>query len=485
MIYMIDFEIIPSDIENISILLLPQFDISHNNYSVVLQNVCTFKLLNAEKFQNWFPGPFLHVTLLIGCESASPTQHCIHTHFSIQQYLFLYKCTMDFAYDKLQSGQEDVTITKPESDTQNSSLDKAADRLELEIEKAYETVAKASWGSIWSKVKQTGEAALKETRKDLEAVQKEIGTLLSDQGRPLEVEDGNGTAQASPSTANLEGSVETVKQPNASGSGQATMLEELTKRAQLYIDELDRDLEKIENTAGSYVSRFGKDLKTFLKDAVTVDGPDDSKSSSSDSTSETGEDLPSELLFNVPEDIRNQIYSTRLDAQLYALHTSPEPFLTETADPGYTAFAGMFDVNAHTDTIAKDLEEQSKLRNLMESLVPEKVPYDTFWTKYYYMKQQIEDQEHKRKLLVLQATNNATDIAWDDEDDEEDESGPRAEPKALEKAEEEEAKPDSSRPSSESSYDIISKSSSAFGSHADLKSSSPSKANDGDEDDWE
>jgi hypothetical protein len=343
---------------------------------------------------------------------------------------------MDFFYDKLQMPAEtppptggDESMAGEGHRRSPSSIDVAADKLEIGIEQAYEKIAASSWGSsrwgsVWESVKKQGEAALRETKKDFEAVKSELGVLLD---KPAQEEDSV-----------MDSSQETVKE-----EAPKTMLSELTKRAQAYIDELDRDLEKIENAAGSYAVKLGKDVKSFLKDAVTVSAPGEH---SGESESESGEDAPAEILFDVPEAVQNQIYSTRLDAQLHALHTSQQPFLTTSYEPDFDKFAESFDIEAHTGTIAADLDQYKPLRSLMESLVPDQVPYNEFWAKYYYMKKQIHDQEQKRKLLLQQATTEDNqEVAWDESDDE---AEPEPEPK------------ESERTSSDGSYDVVSKTSS-------------------------
>ncbi|CAN6649226.1 protein Dos2p [Trichomonascus vanleenenianus] len=389
---------------------------------------------------------------------------------------------MDFVYDKIQV--EGVVTPKPEEKVaEETPIDKAADRLENELEKAFTKVTdKNSWSSWWSTVKQKGELALNETKKDLESVRQEIGTLLAEQSKPA----AGPSSEESKETkdTHLNDSTETITADGEAptNSHEPTMLTALSQKAQTYIDELDRDLEKIENKAGSYLSQVGSDLRSFLKDAVTVSSPVARPRDGFDP--DAGEDAPSEVLFNVPEDIRNQIYSTRLDAQLHALHTSKEPFLVKTSeDDGYNKFAADFDVDKKTDQIAKDLEEHPSLRKLMEQLVPSQVSYNEFWTKYYYMRGQIAQQEEKRKLLVQQATtNNANeeDVSWDDEDEEEEAAAkPEQEQQEEEKVEEPKTCT-SSRPSSESSYDLVSKNS----SNVDLKKAADNDDDDSD-DDWE
>ncbi|ANB13239.1 Dos2p [Sugiyamaella lignohabitans] len=432
---------------------------------------------------------------------------------------------MDFVYDKLQvaadtpgtaigdvegtSGDSTTTVSDQtqQSNTherkQSSSIDIAADKLETGIENAYTRLSNAAtntnWSSLWATVKKQGENALKETTKDINAFRKEVGSLLANQDA-----QNPGSNTGSGDASDLSSSQETVvkKTPTSaspvdSKPSSSTMLSELTKRAQIYIDTLDRDLEKIENAAGSYVGKIGKDVKSFLKDAVTVDAPGVLRG---DDDSDSGEDAPAEILFDVPEAIRTQIYSTRLDAQLHALHTSTQPFLTTTTEPDYESFAKEFNIDTHTEIIAEDLDKYKPLRTLMESLVPEKVSYNEFWAKYYYMRKQIQDQELRRKILVQKASEQAgdeKDISWEDDEEDEDDSeaiggvSKGKEPKNSKAPAAAVSNSTSTRSSTDGSYDLVSKTNSTVDlSTTESKPASTSKAIDEkddeeEEDDWE
>lgn len=388
-------------------------------------------------------------------------------------------------YDHIQPTTSDATSTLANSGVNsatgaqpNSSIDKAAERLESSIENAFQKLststasskwagATSGWASgLWSKVKQVGETTLIEAGKDLAAVRSEIDDLLAStttagpsdntNNNDSKKKDHKEDSAADSAERSLDGSQETLKpnqtqQPKAGGN----MLGLLSSKAQNYIDSLDRDLEVIENKAGSYLLQFGTDLKSILKDTVNVAGPTGASSSSSGSSTAAGE---SEVIFNVPEDIRNQIYSTRQDAQLHALHTSKEPFLLDTiTDPGYDAFKAKFNIDKQTETITADLKKYPKLRTLMEDLTTshdgeKTVRYSEFWTRYYFMREQIATQEERRKKVLVGAdVTQEEELGWDDDDEDEDQ------PEAANKKD----KILSSRPSSESSYDLVSNTTSA------------------------
>ncbi|KAF5094613.1 hypothetical protein D0Z00_003465 [Geotrichum galactomycetum] len=393
-------------------------------------------------------------------------------------------------YDHIQPTSGDTGINNNSSGVAqpNSSIDKAAERLENSIETAFQklstTTASSKWADttstwasgFWSKVKQVGETTLVEAGKDLAAVRSEIDGLLASTttGGPIDSSSNNtnikkqeGDEKSSAESSgnrSLNGSQETLKPDNTQQQQQSNgdMLGLLSRKAQNYIDTLDRDLEVFENKAGSYLLQFGTDFKTILKDAVNVAGPTGAAATTSkndgSSTAAAGE---SDVIFNVPEDIRNQIYSTRQDAQLHALHTSKEPFLLETiTDPGYEKFKANFNLDKQTDVITADLKKYPKLRTLMEDLTSAKdgektVRFSEFWTRYYFMREQIATQEElRKKVLVGVDAEQEEELGWDDDEDDDEEQ-------ATEKKDDEQ-KVASSRPSSEASYDLVSNTASAL-----------------------
>lgn len=447
---------------------------------------------------------------------------------------------MDLAYDQLQpisvvdtpakpvappteEGATATTTGPPAGSQPASGIDRAAERLENELENAFTkmTAQSSSWGTtltgFWSKAKQQANVAFVEAGRDLQAVRSEIEELVSSARTSEDVDKlqldveksaggahprGLGSGSNDSSSTELASSMETLKVKDGSEAqdgaaqkkGPKNMLAMLTKKAQKYIDELDRDLEVVENKAGSYLTQFGTDLGAYLKEAVNIAPPTTTTAASAArGATPTGE---GEVLFNVPEDIRNQIYSTRLDAQLHALHTSPEPFLVSSLDdPAYAPFAAAFSVDSQTERIAADLATYPLLRTLMERLVPASVPYNDFWVKYYFMRDQIATQEEKRKALLQQAAkaSGAGDdddeaFNWDDEEDDDKTSAPApaaaaaaaaaprkpalatklggAAPAEAETATSPKSiksnNPPSSRPSSESSYDLVSQNASTL-----------------------
>lgn len=347
-----------------------------------------------------------------------------------------------------------LSTSKP-SDKVEQTFNKAADKLENSVNDVYARMTTAasaasatSWGStlggFWSKAKKQGEAAIKVAVKEFEETKLEFTELKNEIDEILKGDEVKKVNQASPEinsvasepkekevteeATDLSRSTETLKaRPSSEGETAKPkaqgMLSLLANKAQQYIDDLDKDLEKLENKAGETLLQMGTGFQGYIKDAITITGPSKTGDTGANSDAFNSEFGSSEVLFSVPEDIRKQIYSTRLDAQLHALHTTKEPFLvndTASVDTGYAEFVKSFDVDAHTETIAKDLDKYPQLRTLMESLVPDSVAYNEFWTRYYFMRSEISDQEEKRKaLLQSQVSNAEEELNWDDDDEDE------------------------------------------------------------------
>jgi hypothetical protein len=236
------------------------------------------------------------------------------------------------------------------------------------------------------------------------------------------------------------------------------MLNLLSQKTNTYLDDLDKDLEQVENFAGTYVSKFGQ----FLKESIAVSAPDDQD--------ELIEDQEGELLFNVGGIRGPKLSASRTEAQLYTLQTSAELYLTEDKDPQFEEFKQGFKVDSKTDEICQLLKKCDNLQKLSTELVPAKVKYDEFWARYFYMHEKILQQESNRKRLLSEKKKNETkeDLDWGD--DEEEDSDKKHEKSAN---------------SSEGTYELNSINSSTVEVNKKNKEETNAKEEEDDDDDWE
>ncbi|KAK9446480.1 uncharacterized protein V1518DRAFT_423862 [Limtongia smithiae] len=417
---------------------------------------------------------------------------------------------MDTAYDAIQQ------TTLPEEATAAPPVDTGTgptiQSLSAEVSEALQTLNGTAWGArisgLWENVKKQGEAALDVTKQDITAAS-ELATSLSEQMRLSEIasqvaaQASQVANQASQLVVSTRRSIDVSSAPQLVRESVRTAPESTSKMFNILKQKAQGRIEELEQVEfAKYFNQVGKDVGEFLKSTVTIEpgSPED--------YGENGappESLTKDVLFDLPDDIKRQIYTTRLDAQVHALHTSPEPFLAaDQGDAEYDEFAKKFEIDSQTATIAADLDRYPELRKLMESLVPEKITYSEFWKRYYFLREQINLEESRRKQLLAEAGNADDQFDWD-EDDEEDqgaasgtaktaEAGPKSASDSTETLKATAAvanddpagsKTTSSRPSSESSYDVVSATASTTDIAGAAKVAKAAKAENSDEEDWE
>ena len=82
------------------------------------------------------------------------------------------------------------------------------------------------------------------------------------------------------------------------------------------------------------------------------------------------------------------------------LHTNLKLFQTDPKVESFTAFTGEFSIDKQTEKISSDLERYPELRATMEKLVPDEVEYTAFWIRYYFLRNELDAEEQKRKDLL-------------------------------------------------------------------------------------
>ena len=156
-----------------------------------------------------------------------------------------------------------------------------------------------------------------------------------------------------------------------------------------------KDVQKAEDAADEALLRFGTNIRNFLQDAVSVTAPDDEGARDGQA---------GEVLFESKDGSSGKrvIHTSRFDAQLHVIHTTLSSFEEDPSGAGgpWDGFKQDFDIDNMTTRIAEDLDKYAELRSSMEKLVPEKVEYKDFWTRYYFLRHAAETQEEKRKELL-------------------------------------------------------------------------------------
>merc|ERR1712008_648389 len=108
-----------------------------------------------------------------------------------------------------------------------------------------------------------------------------------------------------------------------------------------------------------------------------------------------------------------------LQAQLYALATDPDTFLTEPHPDDADEFtAWKPELDKRQGEISELMVSNANIRKNYSTLVPEKVNHNLFWTRYFFKVHLIELQENKRQILKKRAAEvssaNDEEINWDD-----------------------------------------------------------------------
>ncbi|MCJ1273172.1 hypothetical protein MMC21_000961 [Puttea exsequens] len=315
---------------------------------------------------------------------------------------------MDVAYDHIQEEVLDpdaLAHKHPPSAPQSPTL-------QTEFQEAYKSFSASPWGArlggFFSDVRKQGETYYEGARQEASAASG--GALKGFEGLKTKVAEQTkriGAASASEGAPNEE------KDERKERSESEALRESEGVIARFRVEAAKRlkELEKAEEAADAAILKFGANVGNFLREAVTIAPP----------TEELNQDGTKKVLFeSKDQDGKRVIHSTRFEASLHAIHSSLESFAKEPDSPEWEKWKDVFNVEEKTGAIARDLEKYEELRRTMENLVPEKVEYAAFWTRYYFLRMVIETEEQRRREMLKGAANAPTEtIAWDDDSDDE------------------------------------------------------------------
>ncbi|ODQ82031.1 hypothetical protein BABINDRAFT_165531 [Babjeviella inositovora NRRL Y-12698] len=299
---------------------------------------------------------------------------------------------MDYVYEAELAPKDSVdTLTPVDAKTDQEFL-----KLETEIEKAYSVIEEqtskwgSSFGGLWGNI---------HIPENITQATSQLNEQFSQIKARVDVEQLTSKVHE-----NLEQAKSTLVKFK-DGEEQAKMMELLSSKTNTYLDSLDKELEIVENTAGNLVSNF----TSFFAGALTIEAPH----ADGESACETDADHQKQTV----------IAHSRTEAQMHTLHSSPELYLTaaDVEDTSYIKFAATFDIASQTGEITQRLESTPALHSLMNAIVPTKIAYADFWSRYFYMLAKIQQDEQKRAQLLAggaEETGETEDFAWDDEEEE-------------------------------------------------------------------
>ncbi|MCJ1263477.1 hypothetical protein MMC22_003347 [Lobaria immixta] len=322
---------------------------------------------------------------------------------------------MDVAYDHI---QEEILSAEDAAKKDDKKKD---GNLNTELKEAYKSFSASPWGArlggFFNDVKKQGENYYEGARQEASVAGGEalkgftdLRSTLVSRARSLSTGQKSGTTSASTNEALNEEDSTQSSEKQRSESEALRESEGLISRFRTEAAKRLKEIEKAEDAADEALIKFGTNIRNFLRDAVTIAPP----------SAETNKDGTQKVLFeSKDQDGKRVIHSTRFDAQLHAIHSSIDSFAKDPVSPEYEKWkSGDFDVDKKTEAIATDLEKYEELRRAMEKLVPEKVEYAQFWTRYYFLRMVVETEEQRRRDMLKGAALSPTEnISWDDDSD--------------------------------------------------------------------
>ncbi|GAB7330669.1 hypothetical protein MBLNU13_g02236t1 [Cladosporium sp. NU13] len=366
---------------------------------------------------------------------------------------------MDIAYDHIQEeslpAHHERNAAAPSSSSNTDGTQQPQQQsqqpqtLNTEFQQAFQAVSASPWGArlggwfgearkqgqtFYSELQKEASEAQQQASKGLEGLrgqlaQRTAGLNLNAEGAP---HSGIPGEEAVPIAKKEEPQKREVieEDPARPESLTADIVKEagsLVASLRLTATSKLKDLQRAEDAADEALLKFGTNVRDFLRDAVVISAPTADDASKPKGTDAAG----NEVLFETTEQGtgRKVFHTTRLDAQLHAVHTTAASFTQDPQGEQWAGWEKSFDVDKQTEAIASDLDKFEDLRRAMEKLVPEKVEYRPFWVRYYFIRKAIDEEEKKRKeILKDAAADNEEDVAWDDDDDEEEEQAKAATP---------------------------------------------------------
>ncbi|EXJ53966.1 hypothetical protein A1O7_09303 [Cladophialophora yegresii CBS 114405] len=337
--------------------------------------------------------------------------------------------------DKAPTDSTDPATPKPPSSPRQS--------LQSEFQETFKAFSNSQWGAklggFWGNVRKQGESLYEEAKKEAADISKDMEALRLKGAKGL----GFGAEQEGAQSSAAEKAGESAATGDDAGPEYENkdLQETDTFLARFKAEAAKRlkEVQQAEDAADEALLRFGTNIRNFLRDAVSVTAPDGDEG-------QNGQ--PGEVLFESKDGSSGKrvIHTSRFDAQLHVIHTTLTSFTRDPSGAGtqWDNFKAGFDIDKMTTRIAEDLGKYAELRSSMEKLVPEKVEYKDFWTRYYFLRHVVETQEEKRKELLrgmkplpssyprlstnpttrAASANDTEEVGWDEDSDEDDQEKP-------------------------------------------------------------
>ncbi|RMZ88206.1 hypothetical protein DV736_g4569, partial [Chaetothyriales sp. CBS 134916] len=298
--------------------------------------------------------------------------------------------------------------TEPAADAQVTPKPAPRQNLQTEFQASFKAFSDSPWGARlggwWSSTAKQGQSYYEEAVREAEDLRVDALKGLNDlketlvEGVKTRARGLSGGDITLPTTDDVITTTPTSKD-QASAEGE---VERKLQETETFLDKFKaeaarrlKEVQAAEDAADVALLRFGANIRNFLKDAVVITAPD----------GDAADEQDSNFIFESKDQSgRRVVHASRLDGQLYVIHTTPGQFIRDLDDDSSEAWIKWkkeFDVEQQTETIAKDLDKYPELRRTMEEVMKEQeVEYRDFWTRYYYLRMVVEEREERRKALL-------------------------------------------------------------------------------------
>ncbi|KAG5519460.1 hypothetical protein PMAC_002087 [Pneumocystis sp. 'macacae'] len=160
----------------------------------------------------------------------------------------------------------------------------------------------------------------------------------------------------------------------------------------------------------AYLNKLGIHIGNFFKEIIEITPP---------SVDDSGNSIePSKKTLQK----KREIYLNRKDYSLHLLHSGIKDIMSNISDStdNFEQWSQEFSISQKIQDIEKILESYPDLKTSMEEMIQEKMSYENFWKKYFWLRQKLEIEENRRKKLL----GNSKLLEWDEDDNYEDKENP-------------------------------------------------------------
>lgn len=338
--------------------------------------------------------------------------------------------------------QDGKTSVGPEDVKHDEKTDELVTSLESSVDKAYSTIQGSTLTGL-NKIQGIVAEKLPELQKQWNEVKLPQLSNVNELKMNLKLDDYV-----------KKEDLENLKQRSAEIMSKAG---ENTNKA---LDTLDSDLEKIENLTINYAQQIGGTLGSFIKSQInaTTTTTDDSTNNNKESnTSKSNswnwsgwgrqltelisgdspetvlnQEKKTELLFSLPKNI---IPGTRAESEIHELQSDPLIYLNAVKDGQFKDYKltdedkieskellhneSLHLISVYKKIIQADkLNEKEKEEGVQEESKDDKISDEEFWKVYFGKKEQIIQDEKKRRELLEKSKNveenEDEDFNWDE-----------------------------------------------------------------------